>query len=1066
MVVGHFHLKRKFDEVVMVLSTLRLAAVTVFVVGALVSGAEPVPGEVMKGERLDPADYGRGVIESMEDVAIRVAAEGPVVSSTKQERSFGEWGIPTPRTTSYPSSGIHHVVNKWGDTKMGIGFGRVVDLDGAYFAGMHSPRIQTSGVRAIGFRDGEQVAKTHWFRQIVSEPVWFEMNLKGIDRVVIESIPVVGAAGYYAMDDLTFTTRRGEQVVIDFEDASYKQKLTSEVPGYRGLIWERGAGDFSVEDIIHAPMPVGQDDEILFPVPPVDDGPMAAGGGGGTLPDLEMSFRGIIMGDSGSFSIPADTHGSVGPDHFVSVVNRVFAVFSKETGTRLLSQNLSQFLPGSAGDPRIVFDHFSQRWIVVVSDFSTRIFIAVSRTDNPLGSWFKTNFLASQGADTGRFPDYPTLGVDTNGIYISGAMFGQTVGTTIFVLDKSPLVASNPSLGTITAFRNLPDGIVQPVVTYGTPPGEYFVSRRNTTSFRVRRVDPPMSNPSMIFLGNLPVASQSSPPNAPALGSNVGLDSSDARLMMAVYRNGSIWVSHAINSGNRSAARWYQFGVSPLSVTQFGTVSSPTMWFTYPSIMVNAAGDAVMAFSGSNPDTFASVYYTGRSSTDPPGAMAEPQLLHAGTAPYNTLDNVGRNRWGDYSFTSLDPVDLDTIWTVQKYAHATGNIWGTWIASFTFGDCNGNDIPDLCELDCGPVGGECDIPGCGILGDCNNNLRPDVCDVIDGVSFDFNSDGRPDECANPVDVDADDDIDLAEFGAFAECSAPESPAASGGGCGVFDLDSDGNFDLIDFGLFQTAFTGECGISFDLQPVDVGVCPGEDAVLTASGVGPDISYQWVREGIPIPAAISDELTVPSEEIENGTEYALFAHNRCTVRTSNVATVQVLNPPTIFNDPLDASRCVGESASFDVQPLGIPPFSYQWLQDDVEIEGATSQVLSISDIQVSDGGFYSAVVTDLTGCVVTSQPAQLVILNPVTISSQPVGADVCVGDPITLFISATGVDSFQWFRDGQEIPGATSFFLSIGSATPSDAGDYRVDILDGCGVTTMSDSATVTVGDCGP
>lgn len=1050
----------------MVLSTLRLTAVMVFLVGGMVSGSEPRPGEVTKGERLDPADYGPMVVESMEEVAARAAAN-PIAASSKYKREYGEWGIPTPRTTSYPSSGIHHVVNKWGDTKMGIGFGRVVDLNGAFFAGMHSPKIQTSGIRAFGYRDGEQVGKTHWFRQIGDEPVWFDMDLKGVDRVVIESIPVVGAAGYYAMDDLTFTTADGERVVVDFEDTSYKQKLTSDGAGYRGLIWERGSGDFSVEDIIHAPLPLAEeDDEALFPIPPAGEGPTAASGDEGTLPDLEMSFQGIIQGDAQSFSIPADTHGAVGPDHFVSVVNRVFAVYSKETGARLQTQNLSQFLPGSAGDPRVIFDHFSQRWIVIVSDFNTRIYIAVSRTDDPRGSWFKSSFVASQGADAGRFPDYPTLGADTNGIYLGAAMFGATAGATIFVLDKAPLIAANPTLGTITAFRNLPDGIIQPVVTYGTPPGEYFVSRRNTTSLRVRRVDPPMSNPSLIFVGNLPVASQSSPPNAPSLGSNVPLDSVGTRLMMGVYRNGSIWTCHAINSGNRAAARWYQFNPTTLSVIQFGTVSNPNLWFIFPSIMVNAAGDVVMAFTGSNPDMFASVYYTGRSNSDPPGVMAEPQLLRAGLSPYTALDNVGRNRWGDYSFTSLDPVDLDTIWTVQKYAHSGGSRWGTWIASFTFGDCNGNDIPDVCELDCGAPGGECDVPGCGTLGDCNNNLRPDVCDVIDGVSFDFNSDGRPDECANPLDADGDDDIDLVEYGEFAECAAPASPIAAGESCDVFDLDESGDFDLLDFGLFQLAYTGECGISFDMQPVDVGACPGEDAMLSASAMGPDVSYQWVRDGVPIPAAISSTLTIPSEEIDTGTEYSVFAHNRCTVRISQPATVSMLNPPTIFNDPVDASRCVGESVLFDVQPLGTPPFEYQWLLDGEEVEGATSQVLSFASVQASDGGSYSAVVTDATGCSVESQSALLVILNAVEITGQPMGADVCVDDPITLFISATGVESFQWFKDGVEIPGATDFFYAVGTATLDDAGEYRVDLLGGCDLTLMSETVTVTVSDCGP
>ncbi|MCA8963541.1 MAG: PQQ-dependent sugar dehydrogenase [Planctomycetes bacterium] len=49
------------------------------------------------------------------------------------------------------------------------------------------------------------------------------------------------------------------------------------------------------------------------------------------------------------------------------------------------------------------------------------------------------------------------------------------------------------------------------------------------------------------------------------------------------------------------------------------------------------------------------------------------------------------------------------------------------------GDCDGNGLPDLCEI----AGGE---------GDCNGNLVLDVCDLRVGTSHDFDGNGHPDEC--------------------------------------------------------------------------------------------------------------------------------------------------------------------------------------------------------------------------------------------------------------------------------------------------------------------------------
>ncbi len=43
-------------------------------------------------------------------------------------------------------------------------------------------------------------------------------------------------------------------------------------------------------------------------------------------------------------------------------------------------------------------------------------------------------------------------------------------------------------------------------------------------------------------------------------------------------------------------------------------------------------------------------------------------------------------------------------------------------------DCNNNGIPDECDISCGPLGGPCDVPGCGQSADSNSNGIPDECE--------------------------------------------------------------------------------------------------------------------------------------------------------------------------------------------------------------------------------------------------------------------------------------------------------------------------------------------------
>jgi hypothetical protein len=89
-----------------------------------------------------------------------------------------------------------------------------------------------------------------------------------------------------------------------------------------------------------------------------------------------------------------------------------------------------------------------------------------------------------------------------------------------------------------------------------------------------------------------------------------------------------------------------------------------------------------LGFSGSSPSQFAGAYFSGRTASDPAGQTGPPALLKAGVAAYSLIDNFGRNRYGDYSLTSLDPQDELAFWTIQEWPAGTAT-WSTWIGKLT-----------------------------------------------------------------------------------------------------------------------------------------------------------------------------------------------------------------------------------------------------------------------------------------------------------------------------------------------------------------------------------------------
>ncbi len=85
--------------------------------------------------------------------------------------------------------------------------------------------------------------------------------------------------------------------------------------------------------------------------------------------------------------------------------------------------------------------------------------------------------------------------------------------------------------------------------------------------------------------------------------------------------------------------------------------SSPYFYYS-PSLMVNSAGDMVMGFSGSRDTEHIGAFYTGRraNGTQP----NKPILIQAGRSYFDYF------WWGDYSYTSLDPNDGLSFWTIQQ----------------------------------------------------------------------------------------------------------------------------------------------------------------------------------------------------------------------------------------------------------------------------------------------------------------------------------------------------------------------------------------------------------------
>lgn len=439
-------------------------------------------------------------------------------------------------------------------------------------------------------------------------------------------------------------------------------------------------------------------------------------------PALSLSFAGLSNPTAGDV-IPPDTMGAVGPNHLVSLLNSQFGVFDKTTGlipgTVVTIENFWGSLGTGAGepannpfDPKVLYDSASGRFVAAAIGghvvAPSWILLAMSATSDPTGAWFKVAIRADVDADNvvrQNGADYTCLGVDAANIYVAANMFDNTSNfqySKVWVVSKSePLLNGGGVALTWTEFRNPAgrnrDGInafaMQPANTFGTAPAEYFIFEDGSGFLRLSSITSSAGTLTWNNLGSIQVTSFSSlsaTPDAPQQGDTRGINTSDTRLLKAVYRNGSVWTTHHVSgTGGKTEVAWYQINPAAVSVAQQGRISDPDRWYYYPSIAVNKDNDVAIGFSGSSAGEFASGWYTTRKGDDPNGTMLTPSLLKAGEAAYFKTLGGSENRFGDFSATAVDPADDVTFWTLQEYAKSpqvvSGSLramWGTWWGKF------------------------------------------------------------------------------------------------------------------------------------------------------------------------------------------------------------------------------------------------------------------------------------------------------------------------------------------------------------------------------------------------
>ncbi|GAB4005014.1 hypothetical protein [Nocardioides ultimimeridianus] len=378
---------------------------------------------------------------------------------------------------------------------------------------------------------------------------------------------------------------------------------------------------------------------------------------------------------------------------------------------------------------RCYFDAAMDRFMISTQRYSTdggaSIELAVSRTDDPRGSWDVYNLPVSGDGSDGAAavpgcsctPALLAIGADSNGIFLSTTLFGSSgtsSGFRVFAISKTQLVDRTATTAVAITEARPADGTPYPVgpTPAQTPPGATYAESHGGTEYLTAACGPMRgavfvlaitntasladANPSLSLV-QTKVETEATQGEAEAVVQREGdrplaryvrrqwgpaplefiLDAE--RCSGAEYADGRLWVSQAtqVRTGRGPATAgvaWFQLvpdvgdGTLSVNVAKQGYLAVAGNSAITSSIAVDSTGHGAIAFELVGPDYFPSAAI---APIDESGA-GPVRIVGRGQVP---LDSFAGYEWFGSSDRTANADDFSTasvgadgrIWTAVSY---------------------------------------------------------------------------------------------------------------------------------------------------------------------------------------------------------------------------------------------------------------------------------------------------------------------------------------------------------------------------------------------------------------
>ena len=260
-----------------------------------------------------------------------------------------------------------------------------------------------------------------------------------------------------------------------------------------------------------------------------------------------------------------------------------------------------------------------------------------------------------------------------------------------------------------------------------------------------------------------------------------------------------------------------------------------------------------------------------------------------------------------------------------------------------------------------------------------------------------------------------------------------------------------------------------------------VCDGGTTTLHAnvSPAGVAYNYQWYKDNMIILGATNADYVVNEAARETAYNFTVVvtANAGCNVTAAAPAITVVADPVVTLSINNDIV-CVGGTATMTATVdggvagvNGLNGYTFEWHRNDVTGAIATTASYTTTGTEAAGSYLYWMTVTSNYGCQSTSDTvAYTVVADPTVTITVANGYDntVCDGGATALKANVTGgygVATYQWFKNGNLIPGETNPVLNINNLVAGTTDTYAVEVAQsgvGCnGYESVALSSLVAV-----